>query len=37
MYSIRYYCHVIMKPEFSLQFFEKYSYIKFHKNPPIGA
>jgi hypothetical protein len=26
-----------MKPEFSLQIFEKYSNIKFHKNPSSGS
>jgi len=26
-----------MKFEFSRQIFEKYSYIKFHENPPNGA
>jgi hypothetical protein len=34
--NIRYSCHVLMKLEFSRQNFEKYSNIKFHKNPSSG-
>ena len=31
----RYYCQILMKPEFARQIFEKYSNIKFHENPSI--
>jgi len=34
MKSTRYSCPILMKFEFSRHFFEKYSNIKFHKNPP---
>jgi hypothetical protein len=32
-----YSCRIVMKLEFSLQFFEKYSNIKFHEIRPVGA
>jgi len=36
MKSVRYSCPILMKLEFSRQFFEKYSNINFHKNPFSG-
>jgi len=30
-------CPILMKLEFPRQFFEKYSNIKFHENPPSGS
>ena len=33
VYSTRYSCLILIKLEFSGQIFEKYSNIKFHKNP----
>ena len=33
MYNTHYSCPILMKPEFSRQFFENYSNIKFHENP----
>jgi hypothetical protein len=35
--STRYSCPTLMKLEFSLQIFEKYSNTKIHKNPSIGS
>jgi len=35
--SIRYYCPILTKLEFSGQIFEKYSNIKFHENPLSGS
>ena len=35
--NVRYSCHILMKLEFSLQAFEKYSNIKFHENPSSGS
>jgi hypothetical protein len=35
--SARYSSPIVKKLEFSREFFEKYSNIKFHENPPIGA
>jgi hypothetical protein len=35
MYSTRYSCHILKKPEFSRQIFEKYS--KFHENLSIRS
>ena len=32
MYSIRYFCYILMKLELSRKFFEKYSNIKFNEN-----
>ena len=32
--AVTHYCQMLMHPEFSRQIFEKYSNIKFHKNPP---
>jgi predicted DNA-binding WGR domain protein len=37
MWSTRYSCQVLMKPEFSRQIFEKYSNTKFHENPSGGS
>jgi hypothetical protein len=37
MQSSRYSCQILMEHEFSRQIFEKYSSIKFHKNPSIGS
>jgi hypothetical protein len=37
MQSARYYCHTLMKLEFSRQIFEKYSNIKFHENSSSGT
>jgi len=37
MQSTSYFCHVLMKIEFSLQIFEKYSNIKFNENPSSGS
>jgi hypothetical protein len=38
MLSTRYSCQILMKLEFSLQIFKKYSNTKFHENPsPVGA
>ena len=36
MLSNHYSCQILIKFEFSLQVFEKYS-IKFHENPPSGS
>jgi hypothetical protein len=33
----RYFCHILMKLEFSRQIFEKYSNIKFYENPSSGS
>jgi len=33
LFPTRYSCHILMKPEFSRQIFEKYSNIRFHKHP----
>jgi len=33
----RYFCQILMKFEFSRQFFEKYSNIKFRENPSEGT
>jgi len=35
--STRYSCPILMKLEFSRQVFEKYSNIRFHKNPSSGS
>ena len=35
-YSTCYSCHILIKPGFSRQIFEKSSNIKFHKNPSSG-
>jgi hypothetical protein len=35
--STPYFCHVLMKLEFSPQIVEKYSDIKFHENPSSGS
>jgi hypothetical protein len=35
--STRYSCQILMKPEFSLQVFEKYLNIKYHENPSSGS
>jgi len=37
MYGTRYSCQILMKLEFSQQFLEKYSNIKFHENPSGGV
>jgi len=37
MYSIRISCNILIKFEYSIQFFEKYSNIKFHENPSSGS
>jgi len=37
MWSTGYACPILTKLEFSWQIFEKYSNIKFHENPSIGA
>jgi hypothetical protein len=37
MYSTRYSCPILMKLEFSRQFFEKYANIKFLENPSSGS
>jgi hypothetical protein len=37
MWSTRYSCQILMKPEFSPQVFEKSSTIKFHENPSSGV
>ena len=37
MYSTLYSCPILMKLEFSQQIFEKYSNIKFRKNPSSGS
>ena len=34
--SSRYFCQIVINLEFSQHIFEKYSNIKFHKNPPNG-
>ena len=36
-FSTLYSCPILMKLEFSEQVFEKYSNIKFYKNPPSGS
>ena len=36
-WSTRYSCQVLTKREFSRQIFEKYSNIRFHKNPSNGS
>ena len=36
MYSTHYSCPILMKLEFSQNFFEKYSNIKFHENVSSG-
>jgi len=37
MYSTSYCCQILSKHEFSGQFFEKYSNIKFRENPSSGS
>ena len=37
MYSTRYSCEILLKLEFSLQIFEKYSKPNFVKIRPVGA
>ena len=37
MYSTRYSCPILIKFEYSGKYFEKYSNIKFHKNPSSGS
>jgi hypothetical protein len=37
MYSIRCPCQVLMKLEFSVQIFEKYSNNQFYENPSSGC
>jgi len=37
MYSTGHSCHILMKLEFSQQILEKYSIMKFYKNPPSGS
>jgi len=37
MYCTRDSCQILMKLEFSLQLFEKYSYIKFHEIRLVGG
>jgi len=37
MYSNRYTFQTLMELEYSRQILEKYSYSKFHENPPVGA
>jgi hypothetical protein len=37
MYSNRYSSQILMELESSRQIFEKFSSIKFHKNPSIGS
>jgi len=37
MQTTRYYCHILMKFEFSQQIFEKSSNIKLHENPSFGS
>jgi hypothetical protein len=37
MYSIRYFCYILMELELSRQIFEKYSNIKFHENQFNGS
>jgi hypothetical protein len=37
MHNTRYSCHILMQLQFSQQIFEKYSNIKFHKNPSSGS
>jgi len=37
MQRTRYSSQILMKLEFSRQFFEKYSNVKFHENPPSGS
>jgi len=37
VFAGRYSSQILIKLEFSGQIFEKYSYIKFHKNPPSGS
>jgi len=37
IYDARYYCLILLKLEFSRQFFEIYSNIKRHENPTSGS
>jgi hypothetical protein len=37
MYCTRYSCPILMKLKFSRETFKKYSNIKFHDNPLVGA
>jgi len=37
MLSTRYSCQILIKLEYSLQFFEQYSNTKFHENPSSGS
>jgi len=37
MQSIRYSCQILLNLEVSRHIFEKYSIIKFHKNPSSGS
>jgi hypothetical protein len=37
MQTTRYYCHILMKFEFSQQIFEKSSNIQLHENPSFGS
>jgi len=37
MLSTRYFCPILMKLEFYLQFFEKPSNNKYHENPSSGS
>jgi len=37
MQSTRYFYSILMKSEFSRQFFEKYSIIKYHGNPSTAS
>jgi len=37
MWSTRYSCQILMKPEFSRHVFEKYRNIKLHENPSSGS
>ena len=37
MQSTRYSCQILAKIEFSRQIFEKYSNVKYYKNPASGS
>jgi len=37
MWSARYFCHILVKLEFSRQTFEKYPNTKFNENPSSGS